>query len=108
MNILELARQFVIFTAFAQEKIKLGLPFAGESGYDSFNEYFAALITYGLVAAATMATGVIVYAGILYSSSKGSAEGVNKAKELASGSITGLIILLLIKLILPTLNINSL
>ena len=100
--------QFIFPPALAKEHgINLALPFAPGGGhYNTFNEYFVALITYGIGLAAAIAVLIVVYAGTVYARSGGAADKIAEAKEWSAGALTGLAILLLIRLILPTLGID--
>lgn len=94
--------------ALAQsDRIRLGLPFGGQSEYASFNEYFVALVNFAVITAGLIAVLVIVYAGYIYTQSQGQADKVSMAKELIAGALTGLGLLLLTRLILSTLNIGT-
>jgi heme/copper-type cytochrome/quinol oxidase subunit 2 len=90
----------------ARAQFTAGLPF-GQGTYSNFGQYFTDLVTLAIEIAIAVATLIIVYAGILYGRSQGKAEQASQAKELIAGALTGLAILLLIRLILPTLNIGS-
>jgi hypothetical protein len=96
---------FITETAHAQ--FKLGLPFNGTVEYGSFNEYFTDLINFAVVIAVLVSVLVVVYAGIMYAQSQGEASKVAHAKELIAGALTGLILLFLVRLIVPTLNIGG-
>lgn len=97
----------------AQAAFELGLPFRRDPAtgldrihYNSFGEYFTDLVGLAVAVAGLLATAVIIYAGIIYSKSEGRAEQINYAKELAAGALTGLAILLMIRLVTPTLGIK--
>lgn len=96
---------YLIGTAYAQ--FELGLPFGDKVKYTSFNEYFVDLINFAVVIAVLVSVLVIVYAGIMYAQSQGEASKVAHAKELIAGALTGLILLFLVRLIVPTLNIGG-
>ncbi len=97
---------WLLVTAHAQ--INLGLPFnRGNAKYDTFNDYFTDLINFSVIIASLVAVIVIVYAGLTYVQSQGQADKASHAKELIAGALTGLGLLLLIRLILPTLNIGA-
>lgn len=88
-------------------KIQLGLPFGENAEFDTFNEYFTALVNFAVIAAGLIAVLVIVYAGYVYTQSQGQADRVSYAKELIAGALTGLALLLMIRLIVPTLGIGE-
>lgn len=94
-------------TASTSPGFDLGLPFTGtKKHYNNFADYFNDLVGLATDAAIGFATLIIIYAGYSYVSSQGEAGKVSQAKELVAGSLTGLAILFLIRLILPTLNIG--
>lgn len=97
---------FWLGRAIAQD-INLGLPFADRATYPTFNAYFTALVSFAVTIASLIAVAVIVYAGFVYSQSQGQADKVSFAKELIAGALTGLALLLMIRLILPTLGIGE-
>jgi hypothetical protein len=72
----------------------------------TFEQYFSSLVNVGIIVAIAISVLITIYAGILYAQSQGEASKVALAKELIAGCLTGLAILLLIKLILPTLGIQ--
>lgn len=90
----------------ARAAFDLGLPFQGTGHYATFGDYFTALVTFLVEIAGSLAVIVIVYAGLLYIRSQGKAEQISQAKELAAGALTGLALLLLIRFIVPTLNLT--
>lgn len=100
---------FLVGRAYAQ--FELGLPFGGKNcpngDCPTFNAYFTDLINFAVVIAVLVSVLVIVYAGIMYAQSQGEASKVAHAKELIAGALTGLILLFLIRLIVPTLNIGG-
>ena len=83
-----------------------GLPVEPEQGEVTFAQYFSSLVNVGIIVAIAISVLITIYAGILYAQSQGEASKIALAKELVAGCLTGLAILLLIKLILPTLGIN--
>jgi hypothetical protein len=93
-----------IGTAVAQFTVKL--PFSEQTTFNNFNDYFTALVNFAVIVAGLVAVLVIIYAGFMYAQSQGEAAKVSHAKELIAGALTGLILLFLTRLILPTLNIG--
>ncbi len=91
----------------ARAAIDLGLPFGGQASYPDFNSYFTALVNFAVLVAGLIAVLMIVYAGLMYSQSAGQADKASQAKELVAGALTGLALLLMIRFILPTLNIGK-
>jgi len=90
----------------AQAQFTVRLPFSDQSRFDNFNAYFTSLVGFAVIVAGLVAVLVIVYAGFMYVQSQGQADRISQAKELIAGALTGLILLFLIRLILPTLNIG--
>lgn len=91
----------------AQGKFQPGLPIEKGQGAVTFQEYFSSLVNVGIIVAIAISVLITIYAGILYAQSEGEASKIALAKELIAGCLTGLAILLLIKLILPTLGIST-
>lgn len=92
----------------ANAQINLGLPFnQGKANYSNFNDYFVDLINFSVVVASLIAVVIIIYAGLNYVQSQGQADKASHAKELIAGALTGLGLLLMIRLILPTLDIGA-
>lgn len=71
----------------------------------TFSESLTKIVNYGMVIAASFSVLIFVYAGFVYVQSQGDPSKVSLAKELVSGVIVGMAIILLIKVILPTLGI---
>lgn len=92
--------------AWAQGTFTPGLPVTPGQTNVTFQEYFSSLVNVGVIVAIAISVLITIYAGILYSQSQGEASKIALAKELVAGCLTGLAILLLIKLILPTLGIG--
>lgn len=100
-------RSWLFQTTSAQGKFQPGLPVEKGQGAVTFQEYFSSLVNVGIVVAIAISVLITVYAGIMYAQSQGEASKIALAKELVAGCLTGLAILLLIKLILPTLGIPT-
>lgn len=98
----------VLATASSPDaKFTPGLPVTpGQTNVD-FQTYFSSLVNVGIIVAIAISVLITIYAGILYTQSQGEATKIALAKELVGGCLTGLAILLLIKLILPTLGISA-
>jgi hypothetical protein len=92
-------------------KFTLGLPFGAGQCPDGvcpdFNAYFTGIVNFAIVIAGLLAVLVIVYAGLIYTQSQGQADKVSYAKELIAGALTGLALLLMIRLIVPTLGLGQ-
>ncbi|MEK7170802.1 MAG: hypothetical protein AAB774_00650 [Patescibacteria group bacterium] len=104
------------FKALAQGKFTPGLPVGVCDELEkvngncpdavTFQQYFSSLVNVGIIVAIAISVLITIYAGILYAQSEGEASKIALAKELIAGCLTGLAILLLTKLILPTLGIS--
>jgi len=102
-------KDWLVAKALAQGTFTPGLPLTPGSANRAvdFSTYFNSLVNIGIIIAIAISILVTVYAGIIYTQSQGESSKMALAKELVSGCLTGLAILLLIKLILPTLGINQ-
>mgnify|MGYP001569391474 CR=1 FL=1 len=98
---------FIVGVSLAQGKFQPGLSVEKGQGAVTFQEYFSSLVNVGIIVAIAISVLITIYAGIMYSQSQGEASKIALAKELVAGCLTGLAILLLIKLILPTLGIST-
>ena len=100
---------WLVSKVLAQEgTFQPGLPLTpNQTGRITFAQYFSSLINVGIIIAIAISVLITVYAGIMYAQSQGEASKIALAKELVAGCLTGLAILLLIKLILPTLGITN-
>lgn len=97
---------WLVIRASAAGQFQPGLPITpGQSEVD-FQTYFSSLVNVGIIVAVGISVLITIYAGIIYAQSQGEASKIALAKELIAGCLTGLAILLLIKLILPTLGIE--
>jgi hypothetical protein len=67
-------------------------------------QYIGAIYNYGLAIAGILATIMLMAAGIIWLTSGGDSGKITQAKELISGSIAGLIILIVSWVILNTIN----
>lgn len=68
--------------------------------------YISAIYNYGLAIAGILATLVLMGAGVIWLTSGGDSGKITQAKDLISGSIAGLIILIISWVILNTINPN--
>lgn len=100
-------RDLIFNKVLAQGKFTPGLPVERGQGAVDFQTYFSSLVNVGIIVAIAISVLITIYAGIIYAQSQGEASKIALAKELIAGCLTGLAILLLIKLILPTLGIPS-
>lgn len=99
-------KDLILSKVLAQGKFTPGLSVEGGNTPVTFQEYFSSLVNVGIIVAIAISVLITIYAGILYAQSEGEASKIALAKELIAGCLTGLAILLLIKLILPTLGIS--
>src|SRR3989344_9466394 len=83
-----------------------GFPVEPGQNNVTFAQYFQSLVNVSIIVAVAISVLITIYAGIIYAQSQGEASKIALAKELVAGCLTGLAILLLIKLILPTLGIT--
>jgi len=74
--------------------------------YTGFSDYFKDLVDVAVGTGTIVAIMIVIYAGIIYGKSQGKPDEINKAKELVAGSLTGIALLLLIRLVTPTLGIS--
>lgn len=101
-----------ISKAFAQS-FNTGLPLCVDASGNTvancsgFRNYFESLVNVAVIVAVAISVLIVVYAGFLYSRSQGRPEQISQAKELVAGVAIGLALLFLIKLILPTIGIQS-
>jgi len=104
---------YSIAVAEAQDVIlKPNVDLPGYSGEISFEEgttvniarYVKAIYDYGISIGAILATVVLMAAGVIWLTSSGSQEKIGQAKNMISGSIIGLILLLGSYTILNTVN----
>jgi len=110
-------REWFLGAVLAQGKFQPGLPITCEAKDVvngkcpdvpvTFQTYFSSLVNVGIIVAVAISVLITIYAGIIYAQSQGEASKIALAKELVAGCLTGLAILLLIKLILPTLGIAA-
>jgi len=71
---------------------------------DLLSKYIAALYNYALAIVAILATIVLMGAGLIWLTSGGDSGKINQAKEMITGSITGMVILFCAWIILNTVN----
>jgi len=100
-------KDWAMAKVLAQGKFQPGFPIEKGQGEVTFQDYFSSLVNVGIIVAIAISVLITIYAGILYAQSQGEASKIALAKELIAGCLTGLAILLLIKLILPTLGISA-
>ena len=69
-------------------------------------QYLSIIFDWALPIAAALAVAIIIYSGIIYVTSGGNQETINKAKEYLIGALTGLALLFLIRLLISTLGLT--
>lgn len=85
----------------------VGLPFpGGETEYESFNAYIIDLVGFAILVGSMFAVLVIIYGGFLYATSAGDESKAKSGKDIIVGSLTGFILLILIRLLVPILGIE--
>lgn len=103
---------FLICTfAIAAEPIKLQVPIGGVtevSGEGGFGTYINNIYRFVIGAVGILAVVMIMWAGFLWMTARGSAEQVSKAKGYMSGAVIGLVLALGSFLILATVNPDTL
>ncbi len=91
----------------ADDKLKVGVPvkngqetYTGSKSNPIYQQYMSDLYSFAIILGASLATLMIVYAGYKYMTSQGNQTALNDAKEVLTGALLGLAILLLIRVIL--------
>ncbi|MFZ4632177.1 MAG: pilin [Patescibacteria group bacterium] len=77
---------------------------AGVMSSDLLAKYIIAFYSYGLAASGILATIILMGAGVIWLTSGGDSGKITQAKELISGTIAGIIILVCAWIILNTIN----
>ncbi len=93
---------------FAKTTVPVGTYNAasGTMTSDLLSNYIIAIYNYGLAIAGILATIVLMGGGVLWLVSGGDSGKINQAKELITGSVTGMLILVAAWMILNTVNPN--
>jgi len=78
-----------------------------KSDFKGWGEYISTFIDYALDIGMALAVLMILYAGVRYLTSQGNPTAISDAKEIITGAIIGFLVLVLIKYILSTLNIDN-
>lgn len=79
---------------------------SGKMNSDLLAKYIIAFYNYGLAVSGVLATLVLMGAGLIWLTSGGDSGKISQAKELISGAIAGIIILVCAWMILNTINPN--
>ena len=78
--------------------IFIGHALAGGGG-GGFNDYFVKVVNGAIGIAGLFSVLIVIYAGFVYAKSQGDAAKISSAKELISGVIIGLVMLIFIKIL---------
>lgn len=100
---------FIASLGFAEEEQKYTetkTDFGTFSGDNAFTEYVVAVFNWGSRIIELIAILMIVYAGYRYITSTGNPEQAQKAKNIIITAIASLLLVILAKLILHTINPN--
>ncbi|MFA5926697.1 MAG: hypothetical protein WCT32_05690 [Patescibacteria group bacterium] len=87
--------------------VEVGLPpSSGRTSY-TYKEYVEAIYNFSIGLGTSLATLMIVYAGYKYLTSAGNQSAIGDAKEIATGALLGLAVLILIKFILNFIGLDE-
>jgi len=84
--------------------VELGAPIGGEDEPSNFADYVNTIYDFAVVAGTSLAVLVIIFAGYKYMASSGDPQSTAEAKELLVGAIVGLVLILLTRLILVSID----
>ncbi|TSC91692.1 MAG: Uncharacterized protein CEN92_210 [Candidatus Berkelbacteria bacterium Licking1014_96] len=88
----------------ASGSVGLGAPIGGETKPSSFADYTNRIYQFAVVIGISLAVLMIIFAGYKYMSSSGDPQSMAEAKEILIGAIVGLILILLTRLILASID----
>ena len=95
-------------TALAKEDLGTGVDIPNAPvKVTNFDTYISAILAFSYRAGGALALLMIIFAGYKYMTSQGNPTAINEAKEIISGAIIGLALLLLIALVLNILNLPN-
>ncbi len=95
----------IIDNAPADEgNVDLGAPIGGTTTPSSFADYTNRFYQYAVFIGISLAVLMIIFAGYKYMSSAGDPQSLAEAKEILVGAIVGLVLILLTRLILTTID----
>ena len=77
------------------------------TSFADFSAYIFAVFSFALKLGAILTTLMVIYAGYKYMTSQGNPTGINEAKDIMIGSITGFAMLLLVYFILNILGLPN-
>jgi hypothetical protein len=84
----------------------IGLKMPGrDTDYTGYQQYIADIFNFAMIAGGALSVLMIIYAGFRYMTSQGNPSGINEAKDILIGSLSGFALLLLSYLILKVLGI---
>lgn len=84
--------------------VDLGAPIGGATTPSSFADYTNRIYQFAVVIGISLAVLMIIFAGYKYMSSSGDPQSMAEAKEILIGAIVGLILILLTRLILASID----
>lgn len=87
--------------------VEVGLKPGSASSY-TYKQYVEAIYNFSIDLGTSLATLMVVYAGFKYLTSAGNQSSINDAKEIATGALLGLAMLLLIRFILNYIGLPDL
>lgn len=86
--------------------VGVGVPIPGSSSTNyTYHAYVSAIYSWSITIGSSLATLMVIYAGIKYLLSQGNPTQIGEAKEIAIGAVLGMILLLLAGLILKVLGL---
>jgi hypothetical protein len=97
--------------AFANTCVTLGVPISsgdnqicGTTGQDLLRNYILALFTWGARAIGTLAVLVVIFGGYTYMTSGGNPDKVERGKNLITGAVSGVLLVIFAYVILKAIN----
>ena len=87
--------------------VDVGVSIGGKTSFADFAAYIFAVFSFALKLGAILTTLMVIYAGYKYMTSQGNPTGINEAKDIMIGSITGFAMLLLVYFILNILGLPN-
>jgi len=84
--------------------VRLGAPIGGTTEPKSFADYTNLVYQFAVVIGISLAVLMIIFSGYKYMSSAGDPQSMAEAKEILIGAIVGLVLILLTRLILATID----
>lgn len=84
--------------------VDLGAPIGGTTTPSNFADYTNRIYQYAVVIGISLAVLMIIFAGYKYMTSSGDPQSLAEAKEILVGAVVGLVLILLTRLILATID----